>query len=146
MRPTTEARKVRKEPYLKNCALYPRPKKKRCNTNCSGRCGVYCSHFNAPNCTCLSKKTWCSYNYTFIFLDFASPIIHTKLPTLNTASSATIGISGYCTRTNHYSNLQFSDAEALTLFIWGIHEECKTIKSICQAKIEMAYFAYLNRS
>ena len=27
------------------------------------------------------------------------------------------GLSGYCTRTSHYSNLRFSDEEALTLFL-----------------------------
>tara|TARA_Y100000813_G_C24101538_1_gene323270 strand:- start:17 stop:913 length:897 start_codon:yes stop_codon:yes gene_type:complete len=40
------------------------------------------------------------------------------------------GLSEYCTRTSHYSNLKFSDEEALTLFLWGIQEGCKTIKSI----------------
>lgn len=39
-------------------------------------------------------------------------------------------LSNYCQRMSNYVNLQFSDEEAITLYLYGIIEGCRTIKSI----------------
>lgn len=39
-------------------------------------------------------------------------------------------LSNYCERMSTFSDLSFSDAEAITLYLYGVIEGCRTIKSI----------------
>jgi len=54
-------------------------------------------------------------------------------------------LSSYCMRMTNYADLKFSDEEAITLYLYGVIEGCRTIQEIHRyvCKHLIAYFPYL---